>query len=709
MDSKALHNFALTNLVGLKSHLALTPPSPSLTIPPNQNFVAEEATLADALDRIRSKEVEVTSLQTTVKVLQTHCTENTARAKQYKARAKDLATTVKELEAFNHQMESHCRHLDIRIADLCTKNEQLESDLHNAIQEKAAINTEVLHLRTCIADMHRTLEHAASTSQHAPLPAAPLEVALKPASPISPELGSTASRELNTDSRLASNTAVVVLPEQIEPEPQRPEAKSVQHYRNLPWDYIERSLAQLKVRSEILQRRIVIRTVFESAHQRACLINNPCASAIVIQAHYRGYRTRVAFHRHRTRLLVCAELIETEASYLQGLFTVIKCGLPVKTTLREESKAQLSKEDFSLILHSIERIANTSATLLFAHVQRIDIWHIDQTIGDLFQLMSPHMKVYATYIDRYRDALRYFSIQKAVTKMPPHDAQRLQDLLITPVQRLPRYLLFIKELLKNTNQSHSDWQLLCAGRDKLDDTIKWINENMWLIRKQSIQRQGRRLLFAMPLDDPIDLSAELQHTVSRDSMRTHSQDDIAGSNGPSIHPSAEVQRFLFLFSDLILGAETQASSDLSRPISFEFQWALALADITKIESKENVAADQFRMHLSWKTQSKRGTHLIPNLDIQNGRLWLLALLNGFDSVRKLDSKIKQLQSELENELKVTRGYEFFESFNIAGLVPVGGKALRRIQTRRCASQARISELTEEMEKFQSVRAHLSET
>nr|KAJ3419707.1 hypothetical protein HK105_006598 [Polyrhizophydium stewartii] len=391
-----------------------------------------------------------------------------------------------------------------------------------------------------------------------------------------------------------------------------PYKSPIKHYRDLPWQYIEAALEYHKVRGELFQRRLRIFPVRPASMRTA----KRSSAIITIQAHWRGYVTRKRFLGCRMRFLVAVELVETEASYLQGLFSVIKCAPPIKQALTSAPKGAMTRDDFSLILLSIEKIANTSATLLYTMVKRLHEWHINQTVGDLFERMSAPMKVYYSYFDRYPDAIKYFSLPEAVMEMEAQAANQLQDLLITPIQRLPRYLILIREMLKHTGAHHPDTQRLNKACEKLDQTIRWVDGSSRIEKELKkigqcirdlpfpLYREGRRLLFAAPLEDDRE-----------------SPDDSICTSNPIVS-----QRFLFLFSDIILGAETILEHEATAH-NFQFRWALALADITKIEAKEDIPFGNMprkftRLTIGWKTTTQKGTHLIPDLKPQDGRIWL---------------------------------------------------------------------------------------
>ena len=52
----------------------------------------------------------------------------------------------------------------------------------------------------------------------------------------------------------------------------------------------------------------------------------------------------------------------------------------------------------------------------------------------------------------------------------------LQSFLITPVQRIPRYNLTLKEINKNTWQGHPDYLDLIAAGEQVEKTALYVNK-----------------------------------------------------------------------------------------------------------------------------------------------------------------------------------------------------------------------------------------
>ena len=84
----------------------------------------------------------------------------------------------------------------------------------------------------------------------------------------------------------------------------------------------------------------------------------------------------------------------------------------------------------------------------------------------------------------------------------------LDDLLIKPVQRIPRYLLFIKDLLKHTSVSHPDHAPLQQALDELTGLVERVNESEREMARTEKQREllasvdGLALVSPPPLSPP---------------------------------------------------------------------------------------------------------------------------------------------------------------------------------------------------------------
>ncbi|KAL5034123.1 hypothetical protein BDV3_003705 [Batrachochytrium dendrobatidis] len=397
------------------------------------------------------------------------------------------------------------------------------------------------------------------------------------------------------------------------------------NYRDLPWDSIENALSAHKVYCSLLSRPIQIYSVYPAILRR---FKNRHITATIIQSHWRGYKNRKQFYKHRNRLFVCGELVENEASYLQHLFILIKSALPIKEILKSGQKGALSRTRFCSILHSIEAIANVTATILYKILKRLDVWHVNQTVGDVFLRMVPHLMSYKAYIEQYSEVLKYYGLLGNGSSLKSNSHHELLDLLITPVQHIPRYVLLLKELIKNTSTHHPDRHLIQKACDQLHQLVLQIDgnsiENMEFILSdfpQSLEQNKRSLLYSISLDE-----------------NTQTIEKVANE-------FRMVNRVLLVYSDLIIGADVMPSKN-STLKQLRFQWGLALSDVTAIEYNPAVLNDKKHnlgaMCISWRCDERSGTYCIPYINSQMGLSWTLKIQSTWKNASKFPGMTNKL-------------------------------------------------------------------
>lgn len=91
-------------------------------------------------------------------------------------------------------------------------------------------------------------------------------------------------------------------------------------------------------------------------------------------------------------------------------------------------------------------------------------------VGDLFVSYAGLMPMYSSYVDNFdasnqklaelvkKSAKKFHNLEEAAKKETGNLG--LTDLLILPVQRLPRYLLLLQSLKEATLRSHKDYSMV---------------------------------------------------------------------------------------------------------------------------------------------------------------------------------------------------------------------------------------------------------
>ncbi|KAG8183951.1 hypothetical protein JTE90_005182 [Oedothorax gibbosus] len=251
-----------------------------------------------------------------------------------------------------------------------------------------------------------------------------------------------------------------------------------------------------------------------------------------------------------TRTHIVQELFDTEVSYVDSLQTIVKkYMIPLKGS---EHSAEIEGSQVDQIFCQVPEILKFHDTFLETLRSRIGYWDTKQKIGDVFIDVFTQSAVVETYIEFInnwkdaRDAIKAISLAKpAFAKFLEHTSREhkgkltLDALLIMPVQRIPRYELLIKELLKHTPMDHPDYKLLLQAQKEVHDLAVNINrvEREAMLHEQRIQKLKE---VEQLIDGVVDLSKGDRHFIRHDFIL------IPGGLG------LKKERCVFLFSDMLL-------------------------------------------------------------------------------------------------------------------------------------------------------------
>ncbi|KZC08519.1 Rho guanine nucleotide exchange factor 17 [Dufourea novaeangliae] len=267
----------------------------------------------------------------------------------------------------------------------------------------------------------------------------------------------------------------------------------------------------------------------------------------------RGSSERVArapVHRNDTRTHVVVELYDTERSYVEALQILVNKYLqPLKSS---ENAGLVDAATVDEIFYQIPSILNHHEVFLEELRKRLDTWEIKQTIGDVFLdvFRKPVvLETYTLFLDNWKSARKAI---KTTCQAKPAFARFLEtmerehkgklgldQLLIKPVQKIPRYELLIQRLLKHTDTSHPDFELLQAARNEVHELVVKIN----CTERESLEWEQQQTT----LREVQSLVEGLAGIVTNDrAFVRHDLVTIASNQG------TRKERALFLFSDLLV-------------------------------------------------------------------------------------------------------------------------------------------------------------
>mmetsp|Transcript_11571 Transcript_11571/g.17276 ORF Transcript_11571/g.17276 Transcript_11571/m.17276 type:complete len:664 (+) Transcript_11571:56-2047(+) len=196
-----------------------------------------------------------------------------------------------------------------------------------------------------------------------------------------------------------------------------------------------------------------------------------------------------ASRHHRNRKRAAEELVSTERSYVRSLD--IMCDHFYEPMLKalKRGKPILSKKDINTLFADISTLRHLNKKFLTDLKKRVDDYSPSTQIGDILLDFSPYFKMYRQYVEntekpRSKELVKlldkkgsaFAKFCNKVTKQ--QKCLPLPALLITPVQRIPRYRLLVREYIKLTADVHPDYPKLQKALEEIKKTATFVNDSI---------------------------------------------------------------------------------------------------------------------------------------------------------------------------------------------------------------------------------------
>lgn len=242
------------------------------------------------------------------------------------------------------------------------------------------------------------------------------------------------------------------------------------------------------------------------------------------------------------RKLAREEITSTEESYVRGLGVLVEEFVqPLKA---QPGQYGLTAQQVDKMFANIEAIAGLHQRMLKALKE-------NENAAEVLQKHSAFLKIYTSFVQNYPNALRI--VQKAGDKLKrflreKSEQKNLEMLsyLILPVQRIPRYELLLRELLRHTQPAHKEHAQIEEALKQIKTVATEVNEycreaenTSILFRLQSQLADTKEAKLLPPLLEPhrrLIKEAALQCLVQ----------------GASVEPSQPAPCHAFLLTDLLL-------------------------------------------------------------------------------------------------------------------------------------------------------------
>ena len=184
-----------------------------------------------------------------------------------------------------------------------------------------------------------------------------------------------------------------------------------------------------------------------------------------------------------------SEIISSEQSYVSSLSTLITVYLhPLKG---KDGSDILASSDVSVLFGGVELLYN------FHMIFLDDLKQSEGKVAKVILKLCDYLKMYTNYLQNYTAAITTFDAQRknkpfqsflaearkksvpaaASTNASTAAVMDLMSYLIMPVQRVPRYELLLRELMRYTPGVHEEREVLEKALTKIQSIAQHINES----------------------------------------------------------------------------------------------------------------------------------------------------------------------------------------------------------------------------------------
>jgi len=250
----------------------------------------------------------------------------------------------------------------------------------------------------------------------------------------------------------------------------------------------------------------------------------------------------------------------------------------------------------------------------------------EDLVGDIFQQMAEYFKMYKVYCtsqevsmsrldDLTRSSTKFATFLKETKQDPRSRGLSLCSFLIKPVQRLCKYPLFLRELLKNTPSTHPDYEKLIDAKERIEKVVEAVNEG-----KKIFEAQQKVLEIQSNIDGVVDLLSPARIFLQQGTLLVSTPQE-----------KQLTELMVYLFSDLIILARKKKENKLllltaSKEFILKYQ--------VPLESARVILCAEWDVYKHiFQIQTKNKTFTLSSINQGESQKW-------FETIRKI---VKQYQ------------------------------------------------------------------
>lgn len=185
------------------------------------------------------------------------------------------------------------------------------------------------------------------------------------------------------------------------------------------------------------------------------------------------------------RSLIALEIYTTERTFVRGLEVVV---MLFKRQISENNL--MDPKEIKIVFSNIDCILDLNKQIFDNLFERISTWSDEQMIADIFLNFENDFKIYSEFCTNYDQGEAYLKQKQKKKKdldtllnncyMNPVSLPglTLSSYMITVIQRIPRYILLFRDLLKRTAIDHPDYQNIQKAGKMMEKVASYLNEQL---------------------------------------------------------------------------------------------------------------------------------------------------------------------------------------------------------------------------------------
>ncbi|KAH3764347.1 Guanine exchange factor for Rac 30 [Pelomyxa schiedti] len=362
---------------------------------------------------------------------------------------------------------------------------------------------------------------------------------------------------------------------------------------------------------------------------------------------------------------VTAEIVSSEDSYLKGIDTLIN------VFIKPMPEELVSMQARKTISSSIEPIKLYNTLFYKKLTAAVAADPKQPLLGPVFLEISNFLKVYTMYVQNYENAVaQVIELSKNpdfalwlenATKNPELKGLDIFAFLILPVQRIPRYVMLLQVLVKNSDPSRPDFKKLQEALDRMKTVATGINEKKREVESRFKVQQIEKMLQGKFIDPN---PAHAQKSLTQPTRRWVHQGNVL-IRGENSGDKAAAPRLLILFNDLLMATKVMSKSSVNLFASkspckallsllfgpsitsylvgeqYKFMWASTLLTISVLETPED---NELTFHLNTNAKS-----LICQCSSSSSKAeWMNIISQAISEAHKLEVSLSERRHDVQN-------------------------------------------------------------